>query len=163
MYDHFYYQQRLWEPPIKSSFQSSFFSLSSHHMNHQSSPAAVKSTNSLAILVLLQGSSHESHCTILLPHLQVDDKGATDEEDAQELMLFFFWCWLVLMIMCFFTNWMLCPKCPPPPLESMIGWVESMLKPSLFVEINNNVNNKVGRLIERTDNKVDIFVQQQQN
>ena len=45
-------------------------------------PAAVKSTNSLAILVLLQGSSHESHCTILVPHLQVDDKGATDEEDG---------------------------------------------------------------------------------
>ena len=47
----------------------------------------------------------------------------------------------------------------------MIGWVESMLKPSLFVEINNNVNNKVGRLIETidVDNKVNIFVQQQQN
>ena len=42
----------------------------------------MKSTNSLAILVLLQGSSHESHCTILVPHLQVDDKGATDEEDG---------------------------------------------------------------------------------
>ena len=75
--------------------QSSFFSLSSHHMNHQSSPsppppAAVKSTNSLAILVLLQGSSHESHCTILVPHLQVDDKGATDEEGTQELMLLLF-------------------------------------------------------------------------
>ena len=66
-------------------------------MNHQSSPAAVKSTNSLAILVLLQGSSHESHCTILVPHLQVDDKGATDEEDAQEMMLLL----LVLMLIGF--------------------------------------------------------------
>ena len=55
-----------------------------------------------------------------------------------------------------FTNWMLWPKCPPAPLESMIGWAESMLKPFTPLEVNDNVNSRVIAHI-KVDVKVNIL------
>ena len=105
----------------------------------------MQTTNLLAELVLLQRSSHKSNWPISAPHLD-------HYYDAALMMM-------SLMLMMLVTNWMLCPKCPPSPLERMIGWVESMLKQLMPDEVNDNVNSKADQVLVNieVDGKVNIL------
>ena len=63
---------------------------------------------------------------------------------------------MLVMLIMLVTSWMLWPKCPLSPLESMIGWAESMLKPFTPLEVNDNVNSRVIAHI-KVDVKVNIL------
>ena len=94
-------------------------------------------------------------CAEELPHRQLCDHrsspaaGCWDSDDLLYINIDKYLkaiCWKRLKLV---TNWTLCPKWPPPPLESIIGWDVSMLKAVVMPNnVNNNVSTKVDQLIE---------------